>query len=368
VFHIFPLTQGNQKVIDLFYQHVQISNQDEVARERVLYLASGDIPTKAILTDYFGNIALGKLTVEQSVGTSSYLAYSIETEGVDFNKLGLRPGDEIRTRFDYDAAGNEIYTTYKVDSVINSGMVRLVGKTDGVNEDQIPLRFEIWRTETNDEFADSIANTANCSGYLVRYIRADNANPDFDQIQAAAGLIGLIGSVVPHQGVSWYEIPGLTADNWVPQFSKTQLDHMAGNGVLLIVEMDGVLVARHAVTANKSPLVSDVRTNLNAKLCEEMWIRNMLLLKKEFRAVVRRGYVGVTNMVAGTYSSLQQALESRAALLENSVNYPQLGGRITGGLTDLILQPHAILADHLWVSFHVEGPLPMNGLDMTIYC
>jgi hypothetical protein len=374
VFHVFPLTQGNQAVIDLFYQHILLSNQDETARERVLYLASGDKPIKALLTDNNGDVVVGRLSIESSIGTSEYLAYSIETDGIDFNDLGVRPGDDIRTNYDYDDAGQEIYTTYKVDSIINGAMVRLVGSTTDAQGNPVrvdtntPLRFEVWRVETNDEFADSIANTAGIQSHLVRYIYTDNADPNFDQITTAAALIGLIGSVVPHQGVSWYPLSGFSSATWTQRFSKSQLDHMGGNGVLLITPLDSDVAARHAVTTNKAPLVSEPQTNLNLKLTEEMFIRNMLLIKKEFRAVVRRGYVGVTNNVQGTWDALAHAIEARAGILRQDINYPMLGGRITSGPDDLIIQPHAILSDRLWISFHIAGPLPLNGLDMTIYC
>jgi hypothetical protein len=373
VFHVLPLTQGRQNVIDLFYQHTLVSNQDEAARERVLYIISGDSPIKSILTDNYGDVVLGKLSVEQGIGTTTYLAYSVETEGIDFNDLGVRPGDELRTRYDYDESGAEIYKSFKVDSIINGGMVRLVEAVTSVGSgavtaDAIPLRFEIWRTETNDEFADSIAATAGIQSHLVRYIYTDNADPDFDQITTGAALVGLIGSVVPHQGVSWYPLSGISADPWTQRFSKTQLDHMGGNGVLLITPLDSDVVARHAVTTNKAPLASEAQTNLNLKLTEEMFIRNMLLLKKEFRTVVRRGYVGVTNNVEGTYAAIEHALNVRADILRSSINYPMLGGRITSGPDNLVIEPHAILSDRLWISFTITGPLPLNGLEMTIYC
>ena len=65
----------------------------------------------------------------------------------------------------------------------------------------------------------------------------------------------IIGSVVPHQGVSWCPLAGFNADQWTGRFSTAQLNHMAGNGVLLITKhADGYICARHAVTTSKSPL------------------------------------------------------------------------------------------------------------------
>jgi hypothetical protein len=367
VFHVLPLAYGDKAVEKLFYEHIQEMNVDETAKERVLYLISNDQQTHSVLTDYYGNPVVGKLSIETGVGSSQYAAYTNTTLGVDFIASGIRAGDVLRTNFDFDLAGQTIWKEYIVEEVINTATLRLTAAADSIEADEIPMAYEIWRTQTNAEFADSIANTGGFQDMLVRYIYTDNAEPGFDQIAPASALIGLIGSVVPHQGVSWYPLSGFTSDNWVGRFSNSQLNHMGGNGVLLITrQQDGNIAARHAVTTAKAPLASEPETNLTLKMSEEMFIRNALLLKKEYRSVLK-GIVGITNNVTQTQLEISTRIEAKSTLLKDSTAHPLLGGRIIEGPIDLQVQKHQLFLDALWVNFTVTGPLPLNRLDCRLY-
>ena len=368
VFHVFPLTLGDQAINDLFYEHLKEMNQDETAKERVLYLIGHDQELVAILTDQQGQPMIGKLSVETSVGSSRYAAYTVITGGVDFLESGVKPGDTLRTHFDYDFSGQEVWTEYTITEVINASTLRLDTDPATVVEDQVAMAFHIWRRQNNNDFADSIANTSGYNDMLVRYIYSDNADPDYSQLGPAAALVGLIGSVVPHQGVSWYPLEGFSAEGWVNRFSNSQLNHMAGNGVLLITKhADGYVCARHAVTTSKSPLNADPRTALTLKKTEEMFVRNALLIKKEFRSVVRKGFVGVTNPSRGTRLAIVSNINLKAEQLKNDVEYPLLGGRITSGPHNLDIRSHALFDDHLIVSGSIEGPVPLNKLEFNLY-
>jgi hypothetical protein len=367
VFHVMPLSYGNTDVDQLFYQHIVSMNDPEMARERVLYLVSNDVRTSSIVTEHQKDIISGRMRIVQATLGSQYLAWEAMTDGVDFTNLGVKTGDTLRTYYDFDASGNTIWHEFTVDSVINSKTLRLVEPVSMASADPVDHKFEVWRTQTNTEFADSIANTGSFQDYLVRYIYTDNASPDFDQYTTASALVGLIASVVPHQGVSWYPLTGFSIDTWKTQFSRTQLDHMAGNGVLLITpHRDGYLCARHAVTTNKAPLAGNERDNLNLKLTEEMYIRNMLLLKKEFRNAIT-GVIGISNNVPEARARLHHNITMVAESMMASVDYPMLGGRITG-MTNLQVRPHAVLADHVWIRLDITGPVPLNAISMDIYC
>jgi hypothetical protein len=367
VFHVLPLTYGDKEVNKLFYEHIQEMNVDETAKERVLYLISNDQRTLPIITDYYGNTVLGQLSIETGIGASQYVVYTSKTVGVDFVELGVRAGDTIRTNYDFDLAGQTVWSEYVVEEVINSETLRLTAKIDSVTVDEIPLAYEIWRTQTNAEFADAIALTGGFQDMLVRYIYTDNADPTFDQVAPASALVGLIGSVVSHQGGSWYPLTGFTSDNWTGRFSNQQLNHMGGNGVLLITRhQDGYIAARHAVTTNKAPLAGVPETSLTLKMSEEMFVRNALLVKKEFRAVLK-GIVGVTNNVAQTWTDIRAYLTVQGNILRSDVSYPHLGGRIVSGPDNIKIEAHQLFKDSLWVSFVVEGPFALNRLDCRIF-
>jgi hypothetical protein len=367
VFHVLPLTYGDRAVEQLFYEHIKEMNVDETAKERLLYLISNDQQIRTVLTDYYGNPILGQLSIETGIGSSRYAAYTSKTAGVDFVEAGVRAGDMLRTRYDFDLAGQTVWEEYVVEEVINQDTLRLTAAVDSVTADEVPLAYEIWRTQTNAEFADAVANTGGFQDMLVRYIYTDNAEQDFDQIAPASALVGLIGSVVSHQGVSWYPLSGFTSDNWVGRFSNSQLNHMGGNGVLLITrQQNGTIAARHAVTTAKAPLASEPETSLSLKMSEEMFVRNALLIKKEFRSVLN-GVVGVTNNVSQTHREISSRIEVKARLLKDDTEYPLLGGRIVDGPTNLTVTPHKLFKDSLWCDFVVTGPFPLNRLECRIF-
>jgi hypothetical protein len=367
VFHVFPLTGGDRDINELFYQHIKEMNQVEAAKERVLYLVAHDPETVAILTSDQSRPVVGKLSVETSVGSSQYAAYTVETSGVDFLALGVKTGDTLRTRFDFDLAGREVWTEYQVDEVVNAATLRLTAESATIVPDQVAMSFEIWRTQNNDDYADSIAATGGFDDMLVRYLYIDNADQEFSPLGPAAALVGLIGSVVPHQGVTWYPLEGFETDGWTNRFSNAQLNHMAGNGVLLITKhADGYLCARHAVTTYKSPLDADPRTALTMKMTEEMFVRNGLLVKKEYRCALR-GFNGIANNSPGTRLAILANLNMKSDQLKNDTEYPTLGGRITAGPFDLDIRTHALFKDHVLVSLRVEGPVPLNSLECDLF-
>jgi hypothetical protein len=101
-------------------------------------------------------------------------------------------------------------------------------------------------------------------------------------------------------------------------------------------------------------------------MSEEMYIRNALLLKKEFRNALR-GFVGVTNLVPGTIAAIEANLTATANYLKTDNEYPSLGGRITSDLQDVNIRQHVFHRDTLVVSFKVECPFALNALDCTIF-
>jgi hypothetical protein len=137
--------------------------------------------------------------------------------------------------------------------------------------------------------------------------------------------------------------------------------------LLLTKHADDYICARHAVTTSKSPLSSNPRTSLTLKMTEEMFVRNALLVKKEFRKVVKKGFIGVTNNSAGTRLAIQANIEMVADELKNDVDYPRLGGRITEGPIDLVIRTHSLFDDRLIASGRVIGPVPLNSFEWDLF-
>ncbi|GHT30383.1 hypothetical protein FACS1894214_0130 [Planctomycetales bacterium] len=366
VFHVLPLTFGDKQVNELFYQHIKAMNDDIVAKERVLYLIANDNQEVALAQSESDEYPLlGKLGIETGIENLTYATFNSDTDTVDFIELGLRKGDIIRTQFDYDANGNPTWKEYFVEEVINSSTVRLTVSPDNIEEDELSVSFEVWREQTNSEFADSISQTGGYQDYLVRYLYVANADPDVSKIGPAAALVGLIGSVVPHQGVSWYPLTGWSADGWNNQFSKNELDRMAANGVTVIARHpDGYITARHSVTTEKAPVAGNSITDLDTKLFEEMYIRNALLIKKAFR-LATKGLVGVTNVSGGNLDIIGMNMDVIATQLLDDKDYPQLGGRLSK-YENRYVRRHALLKDHVVCGADIAGQFPMNHLEMTL--
>ena len=366
VFHVFPLCYGDKAVTDLFYRHIQAMNVDEVAKERLLYLVDYTPETIALAQGTEDEPYEGVFSIETEGGIE-YTAFISDAAGVNFRELGVRAGDVIRTNFVYDLSGNMVWSDYTVVGVINSSTVRIADGSGSDFADNVPKVFEIWRNQTPREQREVIAETAGIQDMLVRYILVDNVDKSIDPLGPAATLVGLIGSVVPHQGVSWFPLAGWSADGWQGKYSNADLNHMAGNGVLIITRhADGFVAARHAVTTAKSPLAGQPETALTLKLSEEMYIRNALLVRKEFRNALR-GFVGVTNLVDGTLAAIEANLIAAANYLKSENEYPALGGRILSDLMDLSIRRHVLHRDTLVVSFKVEAPFALNALDCTIF-
>jgi hypothetical protein len=367
VFHVFPLCYGDKKVQDLFYRHIQAMNQDEVAKERVLYLLDYTKDTMVLVQGTEDVPYEGSMSVEADVSGLEYVAFTSQTAEVNFMELGVRRGDMIRTNFDFDLSGNLVASSYTIAEVINASTVRLEGNSSEYTIDPAASVFEVWRNLTTAEQREVIADTAGIQDMLVRYILIDNVDKSIDPIGPASTFIGLIGAVVPHQGVSWYPLSGWSGDGWQGKFSNADLNHMAGNGVLIITRhADGFVAARHSVTTAKAPLAGQSETALTLKMSEEMFIRNALLLKKEFRNALR-GFVGVTNLVPGTIAAIEANLTATANYLKTDNEYPSLGGRITSDLQDVNIRQHVFHRDTLVVSFKVECPFALNALDCTIF-
>lgn len=367
VFHVLPLCYGDQRVIDLFYQHIKSMNQDEVAKERLLYLIDHTSDFIPLAQGEEDSQYEGRLSIEVDTTNANYVAFTSETSKIDFLAIGVRAGDVIRTNPVFDLSGNLQWTNYTITDVVNTSTVRLENKPGTINVDGDVMIFEVWRNQTTRELSDRIASTAGIQDMLVRYLLVDNADKSVDPIGPAASFVGLIGSVVPHQGVSWYPLAGWSEDGWQGRFSNFEMNHMAGNGVTIITRhADGFIAARHSVTTAKAPLAGQPETALSLKLSEEMYIRNALLIKKEFRNALR-GYVGVTNLVQGTMDAIKADLTATANYLKADDDYPRLGGRISSDLRNLVIRPHAFLRDQLVVSFTVDLPFALNALDCTIF-
>jgi hypothetical protein len=342
-------------------------NDDLVGKERVLYLT--DYTKRNIPLVIGGDVPLtGSVSVEE-LGDVQYAAFT-DSEGIndiDFIAANVRKGDVVHTNYSYDEFGNETYDAYLVEEVINGQVLRLSAAVNSVVPSVVPVRYEIWRNRTNTELADVIANTEGIQDYRVRYIRVDNADTMVDPIGPAAALVGLIASVVPHQGVTWYPLTGWSADTWEPVFSNAELNHMASNGVLIITRhADGYVCARHAVTTAKMPVVGKTETTLDTMMFEEMYIRNALLIKKEFRRAFG-GFIGVTNVSEATIQQIYANIQAVSDWLQNSSDYPHLGGRITGPIENLIVRQHAFLKDRVIASGLVRGAVPLNQLEFDVY-
>ena len=366
VFHVFPLCYGDKQITDLFYRHIQEMNVDEVAKERLLYLVDYTPETIALAQGIEGLSYEGVFSEEVESGVE-YIAFTSNAPEVDFRELGVRRGDVLRTNFVYDLSGKLVWSDYVIAEVMNSSTVR-IENTFGLDvSDTGPRVFEVWRHQLPREQREVIADTAGIQDMLVRYIMVDNVDKSVDPLGPASTFVGLVGSVVPHQGVSWYPLPGWSVDGWQGKYSNADLNHMAGNGVTVITRhADGFVAARHAVTTAKAPLAGMPETLLSLKMSEEMYIRNALLIKKEFRNALR-GFVGVTNLVEGTRAAIEANLYATSNYLKNSNEYPTLGGRITSDIQDLVLREHILHRDTLIVSFKVECPFALNTLDCTLY-
>jgi hypothetical protein len=354
VYNFVPLTYSRQ-VYDLVEAHVDGMSNEDMNRWRAAIFSLRTNKTKVLGDETLSSdqeVLLATTAVDSGTGLNSIL--SITSGNFSLDDAGVRAGDVVRYEYSQDPLGRPTYSEYIIDEVLSVSSVRLATGTP--DAEVVPIKCEIWRNQTKNEQSQDIAQQASWDNERVVAVwpdEAGSAGVRFEGYHLAAALAGLISGVAPHQGLTNVSLNGV--DDIDPDyFSRTQLDHMAVNGVWIVSKdrTSGVVYNRHAITTAAYELLN---------LREEMCRRNRDLIS--YRVQSRFApYIGKTNATPSILDILEAEMLAEIQYLRRAFFSPTLGGQIIDGeITDLRISP--VFRDRVVLECRIQQPAPLNNID-----
>ena len=333
----------SREVADLVEAHVEEMSSPTNSLFRILWRGL-DIERLSALYDEAddGTALLATLNGTQLLSSNSA-----------FITNGVEPGDLVRINYHQDGVGNVVYDTYTVDEVVAEDEIKLLS---GPSSPLTPARkMEVWRNATLDQYADDIsAEAIHHDNRRVTCVWSEPigmlGHDDVSLAYLAALEAGMRSAGAPHQPMSLMTVPYITMDVQT-NFGSGQLNHMAGNGVWLVVQdVDGTIYNRHQVTTDPSDVFKreqSVTTNLDH-------------IARDYKAAVSdlygKGNVSeeMLRLIEGRVDSTTSAIMSRT--------YSDIIGPQMDSIEITRLEVDPVLRDQVWVEMDIVLPVPMNHL------
>jgi len=370
---VLPIVDGRADV----YNYVPLSHDTSV---QGLFVAQAVTESAPEVANWKGVILNAPyIEVKQIIGESTTLAVIADNPNVSGTQYtlmtlpaaalvtsGVRTGDSVRFLYSSDGFGGSTYKTYVVDSVLSeTSLVLVSGPSVAV---AVPQRVEIWRSLTKTEVATELVARAQVySSSRVVMVAPDlvyEAGVATPGYFAAAALGGLIGGVVPHQGLTNVAVSGLggIASRTRDYFSASLLDALSAGGVWTITaDRSGNIFTRHAVTTDTSDL----------KHREEMIRRNADSISYDFVNLLRP-YIGRTNATQTVLDKIEYEIDKMIEGYTTAVFSADLGPQLISGAIARdasgaqLLRIHPLAADRIEIVIDAVFPAPGNNIDLHI--
>lgn len=362
IYNLVPLT-FDRNVQQAFYSHVQAQSSPLIGRWRAAWFGirgedSFDLISQRTTTD--GNMAMAVTEDDPGQSGTQYTLLRITSANAGFLSKGVRPGDTVRFQYaGLDIQGNEIYQSYQVVAVRNETTL-VISPATAVAE-TTPRRFEVWRTRTRAELASYVASVA-ASWKSDRVVavwpdRFTVGSYTVDGYFLAAILAAQSSGVVPQQGLTRLEVPGIVETARSNQFSRAQLDEMANAGVWIVVQdtVTKSAYTRHALTTAGFGAVD---------LQEEVLRRNRDSVSFYFFDKFSP-YIGIANVTPGVLEIIRAEVNSGIQFLRGANLTPRLGGQIVDAAIEAI-RPSEEFEDRIVVVLRVVWPIPLNNLEVHL--
>jgi len=360
LYGIVPLTR-NQVVLDSYVNHVIAQSAPDVARFRVLWVSLLEETTVAIADDTNSEddtTLLATISDDPSEPGDQWTIVSVPAGNAQFETLGVNAGDLMRYNYSTDGWGNETYVEYVIDAVINEDTLRL-RTGQGTSEQVVPKKMEVWRTRSDSELADALADAA--TAYNNERVRA--VWPDYFDDATYTNqegwfmcciLAGLRSGIAPNQGMTNLEIAGATA---VPRtddkFNRSELNTMAEAGVWIVTQLEsGDIITRHALTTAG---FGDLLTQ------EEMIVSNVDSISFGMRRALEP-YFGVSNAVPTALELIRLAVEGQITYFKE-VRIARIGGQIIEGEVGNVRR-HSVSRDRIIINTILVIPTPINNAEL----
>ncbi len=346
---------SDRLVHDLIAAHCEAESGPENDRWRVCFVPLLAEPNVARVKGTTNTPKLASISADTSISGNPIIV--VTSTGATFITDGVEAGDEFRTAYTLNTAGESVYTPYVVDRIDAEDVLHLLA---GPSVATITAqRFEIWHNNSKAE--ESAAVAAQAAAFGSKRVRAvwpatiNEAGTVMEGYFLCAGLAGLASGVAPHQGLTRYPIQGFdAAPLTTPYFSPTNLDAMASSGVWIVEKnAAGVIQTRHALTTD----MTDVDSR------EEMRTRNLDSMSFVFFARLEP-FIGVTNVTPDALSYMKIEILSAIEVLKARNWTMVLGPQLIEGTIDSIAVGDA--ADHVEVHLSLVGPFPDNNIDLHL--
>jgi hypothetical protein len=269
-------------------------------------------------------------------------------------------GDTLRVGFAPDTNGTVTYDEITIVSKESDTLLKFeVGDNPGLGS--TPLKIEIWRTLDSEGLADEVGT----DGGVFASRRVFNVYPDLDRVRRqdrpgyhlAAALAGLIGGVVPHQGLTNITITGFdNADQVINHFNRSQLDRMASAGRWIVTHdlQTGAVYTRQELMTDP--------TDLNTR--ELMVVKNVDSISYVFRRNLAK-FIGRSNVTPSMFEVLKTEISGIIEFLKSSGFTARLGGQLIDAQI-AELKRHVLLRDRVVCTINLLIPYPLNHLEIHL--
>lgn len=358
IYGLVPLTRLST-ALSQYQAHVSSQSSELSNRWRTLWVNADGPATKVIVSE--DNSAdsepvLAILEDDPLTSGTQYTFLRVPAGNGDFVTNGVQAGDIVRYRFSSDGFGNETYSEFVVDAVINEDTLRL---QSGLNAPvNLAEKAEVWRNLTAASLAAELALTAGFADRRVQYVWPDEIESDGYTTEGyflCAALAGLASAVAPHQSLTRVEINGFdNADRTTRLFNQSQLNQMAEGGVWIVTQdpTSGTIHTRHAVT-----------TGANDDLVqrEEMIVRNLDSISFAFLDLYDP-YIGRANVTDSALEVLRTETQSMIRYLTGANYVQRLGAQLIDGEIQELRQ-HLTRKDCVVITLGLVLPYPLNNID-----
>jgi len=353
LYSLVPLT-FDRTIQDLVSTHVSTMSVPEQGRWRIAFFCSEEQNPAAVLDEDSDHT-----TILATTDSSGYVDLAVSSD-VQFITAGVKAGDLFRTEYGTDVYGETTYNSYVIDQVISESRLKLVTYPSPVVG--TASKCEIWRNLKPSEVATQIGNTASSFAsrriYNVYPSSLPSGGVDVPGYFLCAALAGIVGSVVPQQGLTNVEILGFdNVDDVVDRFSRTNLDAMANLGVWIVTQDIGT--SQLHTRMQLSTLVTDLNTR------ELSLVKNIDSVSYYFLGKLKP-YIGRANVTPTSIEVIRTQLEGGISYLRSAGFNPLIGGQVLEGTKVTKLQQHATLKDRIECIIEVVPPYPLNNIELTL--
>jgi hypothetical protein len=359
-----PMTR-DPAVLQLCQAHVESLSVPDEARWRSLWVslpgvpevpvvsAGSDVPGYTAATTSDGDPCLCVIEDDGQTSGTQYTLFRCPAGNGRFLTNGVRGGDVVRALYTSDGFGGQTYTEFVVDLVDSEDQLRVVRGPDAPLS--LATRVEVWRVLDPAEEAAAVARLAGsyasdrvCAVWPDTYEYGGLTLPGY---YLCAALAGLTGAVPPQQGVTRYEVKGVTAVPRTARFIRGDLDTMAAGGVWIVASdpITGRVFNRHAVTTSAV-------TDSNHQ--EEMRRRNRDSVSYQFQAAFEP-YIGIVNAIPAVEERFRMVVQLLVDSLKQSTN-PLIGGQLVDA-TIRRLEPYELDARQYVLVLDCIFPEPLNN-------